>query len=103
MLACADGSYLPLVAKYNASSNAPVFELDSTLCPDVQLKVRKPSPQAYDAMPHWADEARKNTAGERSHDGYETGHPNVREQNRDHMAIEYQASPSFCCRADSEP
>jgi hypothetical protein len=62
MLACPNGTYLPLVAKYNLSSNAPVFELDTILCPDVQFVVRKPPPHIHRAMPQ-----RSNMPGETAH------------------------------------
>ena len=48
MLACADGSFLPLIAKVDDVSHAQVFELDATLCHDVELVVRRqPPPSAY--------------------------------------------------------
>jgi hypothetical protein len=41
MLACANGSFLPLIVRYDAASLAQVFELDASLCRDVELVVRR--------------------------------------------------------------
>ena len=52
MLACADGSFLPLIAKYHASPHAHVFQVDTALCPDLQLVTRKQcSPSLYHVGP----------------------------------------------------
>ena len=67
MLACADGSFLPLVAKYIPSAHGPVFEVDASLCPDVQLVAKKShSPPMYHAVP-------VGTSHERMRSGHEGG------------------------------
>ncbi|KIW04100.1 uncharacterized protein PV09_04915 [Verruconis gallopava] len=74
MLACADGSYVPLVFKSRSSSHAAVYELDNSLCPDIQVTINR--------INNTTDRACSEKEGFCSNEGNSRGRPIVDYQRR---------------------
>jgi hypothetical protein len=97
MLACADGSFLPLIAKYDSVTHAQVFELDANLCRDVQLVVRREvSPPKVHAAPAMTPGSQVigNGGGDRGICGYGGG------LNEQGQPMDYQVRAIAATSAD---